>query len=60
MDAKTVDLAMACLLPLWIEGTYYVSYLDLDDDVKHKTYKHQNWYKSKVKIVKVSGFNNID
>jgi hypothetical protein len=59
-DAKVVDKALARLLPPKPEGEYYVSYLGLDEELKQKVYKHQNWYKKKVEIVPVSGFNNID
>jgi hypothetical protein len=34
--------------------------LGLDDEIKQKVYNHQNWYKKKVEVVPVSGFNNID
>jgi hypothetical protein len=37
-----------------------VSYTGLEDDVKRKVYKHQNWYLTKVKIIQVPGFRNID
>ena len=59
-DAKVVDKALEKLLPPKPEGEYYVSYLGLDDELKRKVYNHQNWYKKKVEIVPVSGFNNID
>ncbi len=32
----------------------------LEDDVKRKVYKHQNWYLVKVKIIQVPGFRNVD
>ena len=59
-DAKVVDKALEKLLPPKPEGEYYVSYSGLDEELKWKVYKHQNWYKKKVEIVPVSGFNNID
>ena len=59
-DAKVVDKALAKLLPPKPEGEYYVSYSGLDDELKRKVYNHQNWYKKKVEIFPVSGFNNID
>jgi hypothetical protein len=59
-DTKAVDKALARLLPPKPEGEYYVSYSGLDDELKRKVYKHQNWYKKTVEIVPVSGFNNID
>jgi hypothetical protein len=59
-DAKVVDKALVRLLPPKPEGEYYVSYLGLDEELKWKVYKHQNWYKKKVEILPVSGFNNID
>jgi hypothetical protein len=55
-----VDKALVRLLPPKPEEEYYISYLDLDEELKRKVYKHQNWYKKKVEIVPVSGFNNID
>jgi hypothetical protein len=58
--AKEADMAMQKLLPPMAEGEYYVSYNGLDEDVKAKTYQHQNWYAKKVKMIQVSGFNNID
>jgi hypothetical protein len=39
-DVITIDLAMVYLLPPQVEGVYYVSYLDLDHEVKCKAYKH--------------------
>jgi hypothetical protein len=59
-DAKVVDKALEKLLPPKPEGEYYVSYSGLDNKLKQKVYNHQNWYKKKVEIVPVSGFNNID
>jgi hypothetical protein len=59
-DAKVVDKALEKLLLPKPEGEYYVSYSGLDDKLKQKVYNHQNWYKKKVEIVLVSGFNNID
>ncbi len=58
--AKEANMAMQNLLPPMVEGEYYVSYNGLDEDVKAKTYKHQNWYAKKVNMIQVSGFNNID
>jgi hypothetical protein len=59
-DAKVVDKALVRLLPPKPEEEYYVSYLGLDEELKRKVYKHQNWYKKNVEIVPVSGFNNIN
>jgi hypothetical protein len=59
-DAKVVDKALEKLLLPKLEGEYYMSHLGLDNKLKQKVYNHQNWYKKKVEIVLVSGFNNID
>jgi hypothetical protein len=40
---KVVDKALVRLLPPKPEGEYYVSYLGLDEELKWKVYKHQNW-----------------
>ena len=52
-------MAMQKLLPQKAEGEYYVSYNGLDKDIKAMTYKHQNWYTKKVKMIQMSGFNTI-
>lgn len=58
-DASAADKAMQKLLPPQVVGEYYVCYTGLDDDVKWKVYKHQNWYLMQVKVIPVSGFGNI-
>jgi hypothetical protein len=40
-DAMVVDKVFAKLYPPQPEGVYYVSYTNLDEDVKQKVYKHQ-------------------
>lgn len=32
----------------------------INDKIKQKVYKHHNWYLKEVKVIPVSGFNNID
>jgi hypothetical protein len=59
-DAKVVDKAFAKLYPQQPEGVYYVSYTNLDDDVKRKVHKHNNWHSEKIKVISIPGFNNID
>jgi hypothetical protein len=59
-DAKTADKVLQWLLPPQVAGEYYVSCTGLEDDVKRKVYKHQNWYLVKVKIIQVPGFRNVD
>jgi hypothetical protein len=51
---------MKKLLPPQVEGEYYVSFNGLDDDLKYKTYQHQNWYTHKVEWISISDFKNID
>jgi hypothetical protein len=58
--ATEADTMMKKLLPPQTEGEYYVSFNGLDEEMKRKAYKHQNWYAEKVKQIQVSGFNNID
>jgi hypothetical protein len=53
-------MMMQKFLPPRMEGEYYVSFNGLDEEMKRKAYKHQNWYTEKVKHIQVSGFNNID
>jgi hypothetical protein len=48
-------MAMQKLLPQKAEGEYYVNYNGLDKEIKAMTYKHQNWYAKKVKMIQVSG-----
>ena len=58
-DMGAVDKVMTKLLPPQPEGEYYVSFIGLDDEMKWKVYMHQNWYRCNVRLVQVSGFNNI-
>jgi hypothetical protein len=51
---------MKKLLPPQVEGEYYVSFKGLNDDLKYKTYQHQNWYTHKVERISISDFKNID
>jgi hypothetical protein len=37
-----------------------VSYSGIDDEIKQKVYKHHIWFLKEVKVILVSGFNNID
>ena len=59
-EAEAADKMMKKLLPPQAEGEYYVSFQGLDDDAKHKTYQHQNWYTHKVERISISDFRNID
>jgi hypothetical protein len=59
-DATVVDKVFAKLYPPQPEGVYYVSYTNLDEDVKRKVYKHNNWHSKKIKVISIPGFNNID
>jgi hypothetical protein len=59
-DAKAVDKAFAKLYLQQPEGVYYVSYTNLDDDIKRKVHKHNNWHSEKIKVTSIHGLNNID
>jgi hypothetical protein len=59
-EATEADTMKKKILPPQTEGEYYVSFNGLDEEMKRKAYKHQNWYAEKVKQIQVSGFNNID
>jgi hypothetical protein len=59
-DATAVDKAFMKLYPPQPEGVYYVSYTNLDKDIKRKVYKHNNWHSKKIKVILIPGFNNID
>jgi hypothetical protein len=59
-EATEADTMKKKILPPRTEGEYYVSFNGLDEEMKWKAYKHQNWYAEKVKQIQVSGFNNID
>ena len=59
-EAETADKMMKKLLPLQVEGEYYVSFKGLDDGAKFKAYQHQNWYTHKVQRILISDFKNID
>jgi hypothetical protein len=37
-----------------------VSYSGINDEIKQKVYKHHNCFLKEVKVILVSGFNNID
>jgi hypothetical protein len=61
-DAMVVNKAFAKLFPPppQPKGIYYVSYTNLDEDIKQKVYKHKNWHLKKIKVIPIPGFHNID
>jgi hypothetical protein len=59
-DAMAVDKAFVKLYPPQPEGVYYVCYTNLDKYIKRKVYKQNNWHSKKIKVISISGFNNID
>jgi hypothetical protein len=59
-DLRMIDDAMTRVLSPRAEGKFYVSFVGLEEAAKRTTFLHQNWYLEQVKVVKVSGFNNID
>jgi hypothetical protein len=59
-EATDADIMMQKLLPPRLEGEYYISFHGLDEEMKRKAYKHQNWYAEKVNQIQVLGFDNID